>query len=165
MLTTVTSFVGYRTRNRTKSDSEVIRPMEGMTGEMERLANQRRTASRGIPSATPEEELATDSEVTTSSPLCQTLPSGGAEPVALQVWNEVFSEHNFHEIAEESKYVSDEIANLISMAQHANMTREVTEEIKRKKETFLKAKGNDPAKLRENLRRLFTAILIKESQS
>jgi len=140
MLTTVASFVGSRTRSRTKLDSESMRQMEDMTGEMEQLANQRRKASGGIPSVTSEEELAIDSKVTPLSPLCQTLPSGGAEPVALQVWNEMFSEHNFHEIAEESEYVSDEIANLISTAQHANMTREVTEEIKRKRKLSSKPK-------------------------
>ena len=161
MSTTVARFVGPRTRSRAKSDSEAVRPVEDMTGEMERLAGQKRKASKGIPSVTPEEEVATDSEMTPSSPVCQIFPSEGAEQVPLQVWNEMFSEHNFHEIAEESEYISEDIANLISTAQHANMTREVTEEIKRKKETFLKAKGNDPAKLRENLRRLFTVILIR----
>ena len=77
----------------------------------------------------------------------------------------MFSAQNFEEIAEEPDYVSEDIARILSTAQHLSMIKEVTEEIKRKKEAFLRNKEKEASKLRDNLHKLFTSILIRRTKT
>ena len=133
MSTTVTSHSGPRTRSRVKSSSETLRPVEEMVGAMEQLAGRRRGAPKGIPPVTPDDDPAADSEILPSSPLSEPFLSGNAEPVALQVWNEMFEEDTFQKIAEGSDYIHDNVANLLQTSQQVRMVTEVTDEIKRKR--------------------------------
>ena len=165
MSTTVTSHSGPRTRSRVKSSSETLRPVEEMVGAMEQLAGRRRGAPKGIPPVTPDDDPAADSEILPSSPLSEPFLSGNAEPVALQVWNEMFEEDTFEKIAEGSDYIRNNVANLLQTSQLVRMATEVTDEIKRKKDTFIRTKGNDVVKLREKLHRLFTTIIIRRVKS
>ena len=165
MLTTVTSNSGPCTRSRVKSASETIRPVEEMAEAMELLADRRRGAHKEIPPMTPDEEPAADSEILPSSPLGEPFLSGNVEPVALQVWNEMFEENTFQEVAEGSDYISDNVANLLQTSQQVRMAAKVTDEIKRKKDTFIRTKGTDAMKLHEKLHRLLTMILIRRVKS
>ena len=165
MSTTFTSFVGPSTRSRVKLSSETLKTMEEMIGTMEQLAKRKRGASKGSPPATLDNELIADSEVLTSSPLGDPFLRGNAEPIALQIWNEMFEEDTFDKIAEGSDYIQGKVANLLQSSQKVRMATEIVEEIERKKDTFIKTKGSDATKLREKLHRLFTTIIIRKMKS
>ena len=100
MLTTFTSFVGPSTRSRVRSSSETLRSMEEMMGTMEQLAKRKRGASKRSTTMTPESVSTADSEMAISSPRSDPFSRGNDEPVALQVWNELFEGDNFGKIAE-----------------------------------------------------------------
>ena len=105
MSTTLTTFLGPNTRSRMRSSSQPLRSMAEMMGTVEQLAKRKRGASKRSTTTTPEIELTADSEVVTSSPMSDPFSRGNDEPMALQVWNEMFDGDNFDKIAEESDYI------------------------------------------------------------
>ena len=165
MSTTITNSVGPSTRSCVKSSSETLRSMGEMVETVEQLAKRKKGASKGSPPATPEIELTTDSEELTSSSLGGPCSRGNAEPIALQIWNEMFEDDNFDKFAEGSDYIQNKVGNLLQSSQMARMAAKVVEEIERKKYTFIKTKGSDATKLREKLHKLFTTIVIRKVKS
>ena len=73
----------------------------------------------------------------------------------------MFEGDTFKKLAEGSDYVRGDIANLLESAQLKRMSMEVVEEIKRKKNTFIRTEGNDVTEMRDKIQRIFTTILIR----
>ena len=73
----------------------------------------------------------------------------------------MFEDDTFKKVAEGSDYMREDIANLLECAQLERMSTEVVEEIKRKKNMFIRTEGNDVTEMRDKIQRMFTTILIR----
>lgn len=120
--------------------------MEELVGKVDQLASRKKNISRDLPSASDrtirDKEQTPKSETEPSSPVGPVL-SEDPEPVALQVWNEMFEENPFDEIAAGSDYIQNTIAKLLNRRQIARISETVVEELGSKKETFIRTRGDD----------------------
>ena len=155
MSTTVTNSSGVQTRQKLRSTSEQLRPMSEMMGAIDNLASKRRGATRRtLPVRT-----SPDVEELPTSPLGEVFSE--SEPIAAQIWNEMFQGNAFLRLTEKSDYMRRIIPNLLDPSQLEKIRTEVMENIDRKRATFISTEENDANKLREKLHKLFTTILIR----
>ena len=164
MSTTSTTLVGPYTRSRAMLSSQPVKPIPEMVDAVEQLAKRKR-GQRRSPTTTPASVSTADSEIAVSSPTSDPFSTGSSEPVALQVWNELFEEDDFNKIAEQSDYIRVNVAGLLETAQIERMAYGIMEELKKKKEAFIKLGGNDARNLREKLHKLFTGIVIRKAKT
>ena len=98
MSTTSTTLVGPYTRSRAMSSSQPVKPIPEMVDAVEQLAKRKR-GQRRSPTTIPASVSTADSEIAISSPISDPFSTGSSEPVALQVWNELFEGDDFNKIA------------------------------------------------------------------
>ena len=77
----------------------------------------------------------------------------------------MFNAQSIEEIAGDSAFVSDDMAGILNTGQHMNMIKEVAEEVKGKKEAFLRHKEKEASKLRNILCKLFTTVLVRRTKT
>ena len=107
-ITTTDTITGVTTSERMKSSSQQMESMEEMVGKVEQLASRKKNMSKEFHSNSDrtirDKEQTPESKVGLSSPVGPVL-SEDPELVASQVWNEMFEDNPFDQVAMGSDYI------------------------------------------------------------
>ena len=115
------------TRQRAQSSSQQVRPIQEMVDSMEQIGKRNRGQKRS-PTPNPASISTIDSEEVNSSPTSNPASTERREPLALQIWNELFGEDEFNKLAEQSDYIQVRVAGLLEEEQMERLANGTTEE-------------------------------------
>ena len=119
--------------------------IDELAKKVDDLTKQRRNNSR---QAGPAKETTPESEAAGTS------PSGSdhgedADSISVQVWNEMFEDKPFYDISGDSEFLKNKVCGLISPEQVTRLGETVIADIDARKDSFIKTKDTDRAKLRK----------------
>ena len=142
------------------SSDVVFASLETMQENMTRISNQpKRRTSRVVP-VREDDEIQIESEVRPPGPPNVTAPGVHDNQPAVQVWNEMFGAQSSETIIESFTYVREDMAEVLSTSRITAMVKEIAEEMRGKKDGFLRHKDRNVPSLRTYLRKLFTNTLV-----
>ena len=131
--------------------------MDELAIKVDNLSKRKRNPSK---QAGPPKETTSESEAAATSPLGSDH-GDDTDPITVQVWDEMFKDKPFHEIAGKSDFLENQVCKLITPQQATRMGAAVIMEIEARKDAFLRIKGGNVTQLRKQLQILFTRIIVK----